>query len=363
MESSDPPLPDFAEELRGHIDRYKPDDTFVCIFCAYESNNPVECLEHLVQKHDLLLSNIRHIPLIPNYLQYWRIHTPPLINYQRHQTIEPDNPEEISVRQSLHKMRLENIMREHEQERTLIQKDIPCLFCSEEPFTGTWHDYLQFLFKQHQFNPGRPANLIFIPELINLLHGQLENFICIFCGSQFPNQRTLRSHMRKKKHMRIPNDPSFDRYYMVNYLELDGSWQGEEIDDEDNEPLEIAAQDFNDTEVNETLCLICESTFMNPEEVIRHMRQVHNFDINEIRNVLQNDFYNCVRFINFARYEKSKNHCFICEQYIADNYSDHIESHENKIPGQISKIFREDQLLIPFIDGDPLLTELEADVD
>ncbi|KAH0803448.1 zinc finger protein [Histomonas meleagridis] len=255
-------------------------------------------------------------------------------------------------------------MVEHEKERE-EKSEMKCLFCNEN-FRGTWHEYLQWEFEEHQFNPGRPSNLIFIPELIALLRKQLDSNICICCGAQFPNQRTLRSHLRKKRHLRIPNDPSFDRYYMVNYLELNGRAP---IDDEDDDlnaemqPLEIAAADFNEIEVNETYCLICDNVFRNPEDAVRHMRQAHHFDLNDVRKLLKWDFYNCVRFVNFARYSKSRNHCFVCNGEVDSDYVKHIESHKDKCPMDLKKFVGEDQLLIPFIDGDPLLTVLEDNVE
>ena len=130
------------------------------------------------------------------------------------------------------------------------------------------------------------------------------------------------------------------------------------------EPLEAAAaEDFSDTEVNETVCLICEAVFPSPSDAIRHMKIVHGFDINELRKRMKYDFYNSVRFINYSRYMKSKHRCFICGCDVDGDYAQHISLHDEKIPDDLSRVIAEDQLLIPFIDGDPLLTELEDDID
>ena len=358
-----PPL-DFETELRGHIDHYTESDNFMCFLCAFETHNPVEVLEHLMTEHKVVLSDIKHTPLIPQYLEHWRFRPPPLVKIPNThlETIDPDSEDERYLKRVLHQMRLEKVMHEHEWERTCVQKQITCLFCADE-FTGTWHEYLQWLFEKHTFNPGRPLNLVYIPELVELLRKELTANTCIFCKSVFPNQRKLKSHIRKKKHLRIPSDPVFDRFYMVNYLELDGDWQSGSDDEAcQMEPLEVAAaDDSSDAEVNETSCLICDAVCVSPTDAIRHMRLVHGFDIGELRKRMRYDFYNSVRFINYARYLKSKQICFVCQEHVDGDYAQHMTIHDDKIPTDLSHVIDEDQLLIPFIDGDPLLTELEND--
>lgn len=367
MEEDLSPSFDFESILHNHIDLYPPESIFVCFLCSFESKSPIELLNHLKDTHNFVFTDLLHIPLLPKYLEYWRIHPPPIVDISNDfKTIDINSEEDIEIRNSLHKMRLDQIMIEHEKERTEYHNQIDCLFCTKT-FDGTWHAYLQWLFEEHQFNPGRPSNLIYIPYLINLLRSKIESNACIYCSSTFPNQRTLRSHMRKKKHMRIPNDQYFDRFYMVNYLELNGKWESDNDEDEDEfngemEPLEVAAAADNETEIDETVCLICDKVFQSPEHVIYHMRQSHNFDINIVKKAAHHDFYNCVRFINFARFMKSRNICFVCQEDVEGDYVDHIMGHDVKFPSDTSHIFGEDQLLIPFIDGDPLLTELEDDI-
>lgn len=353
-------LPDYSQQLHHHIDRYSPSSTFVCFLCPYESSDPLSTFSHLLSEHNFVFSDIKHIPLIPQYLQHWRTHAPPIISKPPFLTMDADAEEDLKIRSQLHQQRLESVISEHEVERERAE-EMKCLFCGAD-FTGTWHEYLQWLFEVHQFNPGRPSNLVYIPELIALLRQQLESNACIYCSARFPNQRTLKSHLRKKKHMRIPNDPSFDRYYMVNYLELNGYSPDDDDDDSEEKSLESEAADIADAEVNETVCLVCDATFPNPEDTIRHMRQAHSFDIDEVRRALKHDFYSCVRFINYARYAKSRKHCFVCNEEVDSDYAKHIEGHNVKHPCDFSKIASEDQLLIPFIDGDPLLTALEEDV-
>ena len=304
--------------------------------------------------------------MLNKYLQHWQTHVPPLIELSKNgkvfNSIDITSKEDSELRQNLNQLRLENIMPEHEFERTVKQEKIPCLFCQSD-FSGTWHEYLQWLFEEHQFNPGRPSNLIFIPQLINYLKNKLDNNICIFCGTQLPNQRTLRSHMRKNKHMKISNDPYFDKFYMINYLELDGPPPRDDDDDDHGvmESFEEASKDFDETEVNETQCLICDCVFNSPEDCVYHMKMDHGFKLSFIRDSYKGDFYNCVRFINYIRYNHSQGICFICNETVEGDYAEHYMSHREKIPLHLPNLKGEDQLLIPFIEGDPLLTALEED--
>ena len=213
-------------EINISLDKFNEDNNFPCIFCSFESNKIYDCLIHLLVEHNFLFENINKIPLINLYLNFWRTHLPPIIEIKKFnlffQSINILNEEDIKIKKDLHFLRLEKIMNFHENERLNIQENISCLFCNKL-FKGTWHEYLQWLFDEHQFNPGRPSNLIFIPQLIEFLQNQLNNDICIYCNLKLPNQRKLRSHMRKKKHMRISSDSFFDRFYMINYLELEGN--------------------------------------------------------------------------------------------------------------------------------------------
>lgn len=358
----------FLKDINSSINIYSGNDVFKCIFCTFESQNAVETLVHLKDSHEFVFQNIRCIPLLHLYLDHWRYHAPPMtqirIDGKNYNSIDINNAEDIEIRKSLHQMRLESIMIEHEQERTIKNQDINCLFCPSS-FSGTWHEYLQWLFEEHQFNPGRPSNLVQIPKLIHYLKSQLDNNICIFCNSQFPNQRTLMSHLRKKKHMKIPSDPIFDKYYMINYLEMDGKPTAyDDEEDSEMEPLEEAMKDINEEEINETQCLICDAIFPTPRECLVHMHNQHHFDISLIRNAYHNDFYNCVRFINHVRYLHSQRICFVCNQTVDGDFAEHYMNHKEKMPLRLPKVDGEDQLLIPVIECDPLLTTIEnCDLD
>lgn len=363
------PLRDaICSDLAGHLDRYGPDTIFPCIFCGYDSHDPVEILMHLATEHNFAVNNLSALSKLPLYLSSWRLQIPELVDiniYGRQmQTMNPENPDEIRIRQGLHKMRLDEVMAQFEYERTHINENLRCLFCNET-FTGTWHGYLQWLFERHAFNPGRPTNLVFIGELVAWLRSQLENNTCIHCGQRLPNQRQLRQHMKKRPHDKIPNQKQFDRYYMVNYLEQGSKWQDIERegdgDDEEGVTLEEGLKDWDDeTEIIETKCLICDETIADPDECVRHMAMVHGFRMEDVKKVVGNEFYKLVRFVNYARAMKRDGKCFVCGEPVVGDYTDHIGWHEQKTPRDVSEIVSDDKYLYPVIEGDALLTVLEG---
>ena len=361
-----------ARDFEGHLDRYSPDTTFSCIKCDFECNNALEILKHLSDKHHFCINRLSGLAMLPNYLEYWRTHAPPLIEMEfygeKRQTIDPQSEEEKNIRATLHKLRLEKIMAEHEQERTVVHENIPCIFCSKA-FTGTWHQYLQWLFEVHSFNPGRPANLVFIGELVEYLRKLIANHQCIHCYQKFANATQLKNHMKKKPHGKIPTERKFDRYYMVNYLEEDRKWQEieKEGDCDDDDGLdnidEEGIKEFDQPEIDETKCLICDEVLNTPTECVKHMENEHGFQFQEIRNAFGKDFYHLVRFVNYARQMKIEDTCFLCGKKLnsknAKEYIEHISQHKNSIPHDITNIVSTDKYLKPVIEGDPLLTILE----
>lgn len=79
---------------------------------------------------------------------------------------------------------------------------------------------------QHNLQLGNPQNLVYIDELIEIISDKLNGLQCLFCEKNFPDRNTLKEHMRKKLHKRInPKNKLYDKYYVVNYLEADKTWE------------------------------------------------------------------------------------------------------------------------------------------
>jgi hypothetical protein len=307
-----------TEEFEGHLDRYSPTDTFACIFCGYDTTDPLQILFHLAESHNFAIDALSSLSLLQNYLQNWRIHVFDLVDKPLYgrvmSTIDPSNPDEIQLRKLLHNIRLDRAMQQFEFERTHPNDQIKCLFCDDH-FQGTWHDYLQWLFDVHGFNPGRPSNLVFIPELVDHLRTTLSNKTCFFCLQTFPTHEKLKTHVRKKSHDKIPAQKCFDRHYLVNYLDPGCNWKdatrdgdGDE-DDEENLTLEEKLRDFGDEiEVSETLCLVCDLVLPDPTQCRLHMAHYHGVDLGEVRVALGGDFYRTVSFVNYDRSQNIRAH-------------------------------------------------------
>lgn len=63
---------------------------------------------------------------------------------------------------------------------------------------------------------------------------------CLYCEGTFRDHTILKEHMRKKLHKRInPKNKTYDKFYVINYLEFGKSW--EEVQSEDDR--EIINQD------------------------------------------------------------------------------------------------------------------------
>ena len=59
---------------------------------------------------------------------------------------------------------------------------------------------------------------------------------CLYCERTFRDHPTLKDHMRKKQHKKInPQNKVYDRFYVINYLELGKSW--EEVQSEDDRDI------------------------------------------------------------------------------------------------------------------------------
>lgn len=131
-----------------------------------------------------------------------------------------------------HELRLERVLKVQEFERTDCSYMKPCLFCRLN-FEGKRQDYLKHLSEQHNLQLGNPQNLVFISELVDFIEDKLNKLVCIYCEKVFPERTVLKEHMRKKLHKRInPLNKCYDKYYIVNYLEIGKDWQ--EIQKEDD---------------------------------------------------------------------------------------------------------------------------------
>lgn len=351
--------------VRYSLNKYDDKTVFMCFLCDHCTKNIKSFLDHLLDEHLFFFHNPLQIPLLDQYCRYLKIQSWPCINVlvdgTCYQTIDVDSLQDIEIRKNLHRKRLEAVLRIHKDEQTVKHYGIKCLFCPEE-FNGTWHQYLRFLLEEHQLDLGRPSNLVYINDFFDILRQKFENNICIYCNTEFPNLRTLKAHLQRKNHAKIPkNNPLYNRFYIINYLELDGTIHNAELISKRETPLiKHALEDFNNEITCETCCLLCDFIFKTIDLCIDHMHKEHKFLFSEIYETLNKDLYSCIKMINYIRYCKIRSICYLCNKDVKGTYSEHITSHNNPIPPKLPDAANKEKFLIPVIDSDPLLTVIET---
>ena len=56
---------------------------------------------------------------------------------------------------------------------------------------------------------------------------------CLYCERTFRDHTTLKDHMRKKQHKKINSQNKvYDRFYIINYLELGKGWEQVQLEDD-----------------------------------------------------------------------------------------------------------------------------------
>eukprot|EP01112_Ceratiomyxa_fruticulosa_P015885 TRINITY_DN4741_c0_g1_i2.p1 TRINITY_DN4741_c0_g1~~TRINITY_DN4741_c0_g1_i2.p1 ORF type:complete len:326 (-),score=69.99 TRINITY_DN4741_c0_g1_i2:102-1079(-) len=256
-----------------------------CIVCSVTESNTKSILEHLLLAHNVVIADQNMIVDFPRYLWFWkqRIQSvtekaskggefvPPISNFatliHAHPTTAPktekveksdedsgssstEKPkkankttsqppvayyllgggilsEDNQIRRELQQHKLDAILKQQQFERTDNTFARICLFCPVK-FHGEGARVRLFyhMFQIHGFNIGQPDNLVDINELLDLLQSKIDALQCIYCEKTFKSPPVLKLHMRKKKHFKIsPKNKIYDRFYVVNYLEMGKNWE------------------------------------------------------------------------------------------------------------------------------------------
>ncbi|XP_046387380.1 zinc finger protein 277 isoform X2 [Ischnura elegans] len=328
-----------------------------CIFCDEhfpldEDGKDIALLQHMFFQHRLVIADSEHIASLCSYCQYWKarlLNHPPSefffgVNVDANPAapsprvvgsyflLSDQLPEDRVLREGLQKKRLEWALRCQEWERADESFERTCLFC-KEAFSGKGARLalLSHLSKSHNLQLGHPHNLVFIDVLLEKLQNTLNEMLCIYCGKKFTDWFVLKEHMRKKQHKRVnPKDPTFDRFYIVNYLERGKGWQdiqGErDVEDRcvvggsgasEGEGSNDPCGDWSDweeeavAEESRVHCLFCTFKGNDLVSIVAHMREDHcGFDL-----LTFNDrrFYSLVKIVNFIRKRVQEGRCIVCE--------------------------------------------------
>ncbi|KAK7798699.1 hypothetical protein U0070_000351 [Myodes glareolus] len=216
------------------------------------------------------------------------------------------------------------ILDQQQRERNDTSFHGACMFCAEE-FRGNRSVLLNHMAREHAFNIGLPDNIVNCAEFLRTLQKKLDNLQCLYCEKTFRDKNTLKDHMRKKQHRRInPKNRDYDRFYVINYLELGKSWEEVQLED-DGEPLDLPEDDWSDWQEYPVcaVCLFCEKQEETIDQLYVHMK-VHvgstptlTVDISALRGLGPRlgtrDLSSAqVKLVNFIRRQVHQCRCYGC---------------------------------------------------
>ncbi|KAJ8002835.1 hypothetical protein DPEC_G00163100 [Dallia pectoralis] len=312
-------------------------EVVTCMFCSH--SNPLSekdlILKHLVLEHKLVIADVKLIADFPRYMQYWkkRISEQPVTDFcsviktntqgfvekQEHYFLLCDIlPEDRVLREQLQQKRLEEILDQQQRERDDTSFQRICMFCNEE-FSGNRSSLLNHMAREHSFSVGLPDNIVYCIEFLDHLQKKLDNLQCLYCEKTFRDKTTLKDHMRKKQHRRInANNCEYDRFYIINYLELGKTWEEVQSED-DREMVEDEEDDWSDWQAHPVcaVCLFCEQQSESMDQVYAHMKETHGFDLHKLKTDLHLRFYQQVKLVNYIRREIHHCRCYGCQRKFA----------------------------------------------
>ncbi|XP_027896513.1 zinc finger protein 277 isoform X2 [Xiphophorus couchianus] len=365
--------------------QYPSDELLVCLFCS-ESVPLLQkdtLLRHLLLEHKLVIADIKLIANLPRYLVYWKGRfleqpvpdfcsviktnsTGPVEKQEDYFLLCDVLSEDRILRERLQQKRLEEVLEQQQKERDDCYFHRLCLFCSEE-FTGNRACLLNHMAREHSFSIGLPDNIVYCNEFLDMLQYKLDNLQCLYCEKIFRDKSTLKDHMRKKAHRRInANNHVYDRFYVINYLELGKTWEEVQSED-DRELVDVEDDDWSDWEAHpvSAVCLFCDHQSETMDQIYTHMKDSHGFDLHNLKMELNLNFYQQVKLVNYIRRQIHQSRCYGCQKkfdFRAD-MMDHIisEGHVMKLPE--TSTWDQPQYYFPTYENDALLCTLSDSND
>ena len=98
--------------------------------------------------------------------------------------------------------------------------------------------------------------------------------------------------MKSKNHFKINGkDERWDRFYLVNYVNLVKSKSGEDKDEPAEQEEEVDEwEDLNDEIDLKTQCLFCDEILSDPEACFEQHDSIHGFNIKTIQKSIHYPF-------------------------------------------------------------------------
>lgn len=360
----------------------------VCIFCDFQLNLAEDkdtLLRHMILSHKLVLADVKLIANLQKYLAYWKERMVDHVITDFCSAIQINSketdiglreeyyllsdvlPEDKLLRQNLQREKLEAILAFQQKEREDETFSRSCLFCREH-FIGNRSELFDHMAFDHGFNVGQPDNLVFTTEFLDKLQEKLTNLQCLYCEKSFRDRPTLKEHMRKKQHKRIKsNNKTYDKYYVINYLEIGKNWESFQSAEEANLEHDMDEEtwdDWHDESGSQAICLFCTFSSTITDNLQTHMKDSHGLDLAAIKKSQNLDFYQQVKLINFIRRKVHQLKCFNCDLQF-DSWEllmSHMETnnHFSQIPD--SKVWNQPQYYFPTYENDNLLCHLLDDM-
>ncbi|GAB1608687.1 zinc finger protein 277-like [Argonauta hians] len=358
-------------------------DVCPCIFCDYFvdiEHDKDSLLRHLIISHKLVIADVKLIANLKKYILYWkkRMKDLPVTDFcstivlnsketdigkrEDYYLLSDVLPEDKYLRQYLQKKRLETVLEVQHRERTDQTFSRHCLFCREH-FLGNRSDLFNHMAFDHGFNVGQPDNLVFVLEFLDKLQQKLDNLQCLYCEKIFRDRPTLKEHMRKKQHKRIKaNNTVYDKYYIINYLEIGKNWENFESCEELSTDLECDENwdGWHDETGPTAICLFCQFSSAESEVLFKHMKDTHGLDLNAVKEEHNLDFYQQVKLINYIRRQVHLLKCIACDEQFDTRdiliQHMHFSGHSKQIPK--SSMWMQPQYYFPTYENDNLLCQL-----
>uniref|UniRef100_A0A8C4FGZ7 C2H2-type domain-containing protein n=1 Tax=Dicentrarchus labrax TaxID=13489 RepID=A0A8C4FGZ7_DICLA len=355
-------------------------ELLVCLFCpeSVSLQQKDVLLKHLLLEHKLVIADVKLIADLSKYMLYWKGRfleqpvtdfcsviktnsTGPVEKQEDYFLLCDVLPEDRILRERLQQKRLEEVLEQQQVERDDGSFHRLCMFCSEE-FAGNRSSLLNHMAREHSFSIGLPDNIVYCNQFLDTLQRKLDNLQCLYCEKTFRDKTTLKDHMRKKAHRRInASNHEYDRFYVINYLELGKTW--EEVQSEDDRELaDDEDDDWSDWQAHpvSAVCLFCEHQSETMEQIYTHMKEAHGFDLHKLRTELNLRFYQQVKLVNFIRRQIHQSRCYGCQEKFdsRDAVLRHIaaEGHMMKLPDVST--WNQPQYYFPTYENDALLCTL-----
>ncbi|XP_040266990.1 zinc finger protein 277 isoform X1 [Bufo bufo] len=363
------------------VDSDQGEDVSVpCIFCeqSYEREEKDGLLKHMIIEHKLVIADVKLIANFRRYIIHWKKRfteqaITDFCSVIRTNSKAPEDqqenyfllcdvlPEDRILREELQQERLKNILEQQQRERSDTSFQRLCMFCNEE-LKGNRSVLFNHMNEEHSFNVGLPDNIVHCNEFLDTLQKKLDSLQCLYCEKTFRDKNTLKDHMRKKQHRKVnPRNHEYDRFYIINYLELGKTW--EEVQSEDDRELaDSNDEDWSDWEEHpmSAFCLFCDTQADTTEKLLLHMKDCHYFDLHKIKTDLGLKFYQQVKLVNFIRRQIHQCRCHGCQEKFQSKTEliAHMEKDNHiGIPPERS-LWDQPQYYFPTYENDSLLCTL-----